>query len=166
MKLRGDLYPAEHTLAATRAHGVLLVRPLAYFFLAMTAWSFASALGVGVGAPVWRYLALALALWLVWLGMRGVVHWANTSYLLTNGRLVIRRGWGPGQDVSVPLTEIEGVSVGRRHLMGLANAAALTVHARGVQHVLWTVPDPERFSREIQEAQRALLSGSTSRYRV
>lgn len=164
MKLRGDLYPAEHTLAATRAHGVLLVRPLTYFFLAMTAWSFASALGVG--APVWRYLALALALWLVWLGVRGVARWVNTSYLLTNGRLVIRWGWGPGQDVSVPLAEIEGVSVGNRHLVGLTNAAALTVHARGVQHVLRAVPDPERFSREIQEAQRALLNGSTSRYRV
>ncbi|HJD50346.1 MAG TPA: PH domain-containing protein [Candidatus Rothia avistercoris] len=164
MKLRGDLYPAEYTLAATRAHGVLLVRPLTYFLVAMTAWSFASALGAG--APVWRYLALALALWLVWLGVRGVARWVNTSYLLTNGRVVIRRGWGPGQDVSVPLAEIEGVSVGRRHLMGVTNAAALTVHARGVQHVLRAVPDPERFSREIQEAQRALLSGSTSRYRV
>lgn len=164
MKLRGDLYPTEHTLAATRAHGVLLVRPLLYFFLAMTAWSFASALGVG--APGWRYLALAFALGLAWLGLRGVLRWVATSYLLTTHRLVIRRGLGSGKDVSVPLNQIEGVSVGHRHLVGLANAAALTVHARGVQHVLRAVPDPERLSGKIQEAQRALLSGNSSRYRV
>lgn len=161
MKLRGDLYPAEYTLAATRAHGVLLVRPLAYFLVAMAAWSFASALGVG--APVWRYLALALAFWMVWLGVRGTLRWVSTGYLLTSSRLVIRRGLGLGKDASVPLSEIEGVRVGHRHWMGLAHAAPLTVHARGVQHVLRGVPDPERFSREIQAAQGTLLNGHSYR---
>ncbi|MDY6051576.1 MAG: PH domain-containing protein [Rothia sp. (in: high G+C Gram-positive bacteria)] len=159
MKLRGQLYPAEHTLAATRAHGVLLVRPLSYFFAAMTAWSFASA--IGTGAPAWYYLGLGLAVWLVWLGARGLLRWATTSYLLTNQRLVIRRGLLSGKDVSVPLLEIEGVSVGNRHLMGLTDAAALTVHARGGLYVLRSVPYADRFSQEIRSAQQALLKGSS-----
>lgn len=152
MKLKGPLKPGEHTLVATRAHGVLLLRPLGYLLGAMAAWSFASALGVGL--PWVRYPALILAVWLAWVGVRGIVSWVTTSYLVTTDRLLIQRGLGAGGlDVEVPLSEIEGVRVGRKHLVGAVDAASLVVVARGGQQTLSAVPEPERFSTEIRQAQ-------------
>lgn len=155
MKLRGPLNPGEYTLTATRAHGVILAGPLCYVLAAMATWSFSSALGA---THAWvSYPALVVAVVLAVLGVRGLIPWVLTSYLLTSQRLVIRRGLSAQKDISVPLYEIERVSVGHKALMGVVTAAPLTVYGRGTSHVLRAVPDPERFSARIRTAQREYL---------
>lgn len=151
MKLRGPLNPDEYTLTATRAHSVLLTRPVCCLIVAMIVWSFASALGQ---SQVWvSYPALMLAVALAVLAVREIIPWLFTSYLITSDRLVIRKGLSAQRDVSVPLSEIEGVSLGHKALMGVVSAAPLTVYGRGYRYVLPAVPDPERFSARIRTAQ-------------
>lgn len=152
MKLRGPLGPGEYTLAATRAHGVRLVRPAVRLLGAMAVWSFAS--GLGAGVPWLSYPCLALALYLVWSGGSGVARWFLTSYLLTTERVVVRQGLMGGQDVSVPLAEIGGVQVGRKDLVGVVNSAPLTLAVRSGELRLEAVPEPERFSVSIYRAQQ------------
>lgn len=155
MKLRGPLNPDEYTLTATRAHGVVLVRPLCYVMVAMAMWSFSSALG---SAQAWiSYPALIVAVVLAVLAVKHLAPWILTSYLLTNDRLIIRRGLSAQKDISVPLYQIERVSVGHKALMGVVAAAPLTVYGRGINHVLRAVPDPERFSARIRTAQQEYL---------
>ncbi|MFW0170487.1 PH domain-containing protein [Rothia sp. P4278] len=155
MKLRGPLNPDEYTLTATRAHGIVLVRPLCYVLVAMALWSFSSALG---SAQAWiSYPALMVSLVLAVLAVRHLAAWILTSYLLTSDRLVIRRGLSAKKDICVPLYEIERVSVGYKALMGVVAAAPLTVYGRGISHVLRAVPDPERFSARIRTAQEEYL---------
>lgn len=157
MKLRGSLNPGEYTLTATRAHGIVLARPLACALVAMAAWSFSSALG---GAWGWlSYGALAVALVLLLCAVRGFLPWAFTCYFVTSDRLVIRRGLFSRRDISIPLYEIEGVNVGPKALLGIVAAAPLTVHGRGYRHVLQAVPDPERFSARIRTAQQQYMGG-------
>lgn len=158
MKLRGPLRLGEYTLTVTRAHGIELVRPTLYLLAAMVSWSFSSALGAG---QEWvSYPALGLAVILLVLAVRDVASWALTGYLLTNERLVIRRGVSMRNDLSVPLNQLEGVRVGPKVLMGVVAAAPLTIYGRASQHVLPAVPDPERFSALIRSAQQQYLEGS------
>lgn len=156
MKLRGTLQPDEYTLTATRSHGIVLMRPICHLLLAMVAWSFSSALGPT--QPWVSYPALLLAVALLVLAARSIFPWVLTSYLITSDRLVIRKGLSSRHDVSVPLREIEGVSVGHKALMGVIGAAPLIVYGRGCHHVLRAVPDPERFSARIRSAQKAYLA--------
>lgn len=160
MKIRGTLLPGEHAITATRAHGVLLARPLLYAFGAMAAWSFASALGSGI--PWLRYPALVLALYLLWLALRGLVRWWLTSYIVTSHRLILRRGLNPAGDLSIPYQLIEGATVKRMALMGAVDAAQITVRSRGGEHLLAAVPEAARFSHEIRQAQQSLLSRTSS----
>lgn len=155
MKLRGTLEPGEHTLASTRAHGVQLLPTFIWGFCSVVAWSFSSALWSQL--PWVAYVALALALWCLYRAARAGFRWVGTCYILTSHRLVIRRGFNTGADVSVPWRTVEGMTLGRRALMGTVRAGHLTVHARGVQHVLRDVPDPEKFSHAAQRVQESFL---------
>lgn len=155
VKVRGPLEPGEYALVATRAHGVQLLPALVWVFLALVGWNFSSALW---GLRPWlAYLALAVALFCLYRGLGRAVGWLSTSYLLTSHRLVVRQGLTGRADVRIPLDTLEGVSLGRRPLMGLAKAGNLHLHSRGLEHLLRAVPDPERFSYEMQQAQVRLL---------
>ncbi|WP_421083514.1 PH domain-containing protein [Rothia nasimurium] len=157
MKLRGPLAPHERVLQSTRAHGVLALRSVLILLFAVVAWSFSSTLG---GAGHWlEWPALALAIWLALVAVRGLLRWWLTVYQLTGERLVVRRGLAVARDIIIPLTEIEGVSVGRKYLVGVAHAADLVVHAHGHQVRLQAVPLPEKFSFEMRTAQAEKFSG-------
>lgn len=153
MKLRGPLNPNERVLHSTRAHGILALRSVAILLLAVVLWSFSSTLAGGGHWLQWP--ALALALWLAFVALRGLVRWSLTGYQITGDRLVVRRGLSTSRDVSIPLTDIEGVSVGRKYVVGVADAADLVVYLPGQQLRLQAVPLPERFSFEIRTAQAA-----------
>lgn len=156
MKIRGELLPGEYALAATRSHGVLLLRPLLWALGAMLAWSFSSA--VGAGTRWLSYLALALALGLVYRAVKSGLRWWLTSYILTSHRLIVRSRLKSSTDAAIPLGLIEGASLKRLTLMGVVDAAPIVVRARGQQYVLEAVPDAARFSHEIRQAQMNLLA--------
>lgn len=161
MKIRGELLPSEHAVAATRSHGVLLLRPHAWALGAMVAWSFSSALGTD---SRWiRYLALALALGLLYRAVKSGLRWWLTSYVLTSHRLLVRSGMKSSTDVSIPLELIEGANLKRLTLMGVVDAAPIVVRARGQQYILEAVPDAARFSHEIRQAQMNLLATGEGR---
>lgn len=154
MKVRGPLNDQEYALASTRAHGVRLLPALICLWGAMAAWSFASAVGsswVSLPASLLALLFLGRAVLEVW-------RWCLTSYIVTSQRLIIRRGLSSSQDISLPLEAIEGVSLGRRRFLGALPAAHLTVHSRGLAHLLRDVPDPQRFSYQLRQAQEEHLA--------
>lgn len=161
MKIRGELLPGEYTVAATRSHGVLLLRPFGWALGLMVAWSFSSALGTD---SRWiSYLALALALGLLYRAVKSGLRWWLTSYVLTSHRLLVRTGMKSSTDVSIPLELIEGANLKRLTLMGIVDAAPIVVRVRGQQYILKAVPDAARFSHEIRQAQMNVLATGKDR---
>ncbi|MDY3048540.1 MAG: PH domain-containing protein [Rothia sp. (in: high G+C Gram-positive bacteria)] len=153
MNLRGPLLDGEYLILATRAHRARLLGPLALLLGAVIFWSFSSS--VIPSLPFLGYLALGLALYLLYRALKGALAWWLTVYQISNYRLLIRQGWRSQSDLSFPLSQIEGVEVGQRLWMGLADAAALQVQARGQAETLEALPDPDRWSLRIKEAQLA-----------
>lgn len=142
-------------MVATRSHGVQLLPALMWGFVAVVAWSFSSALWVVTPWIAW--CGLALAFLCLYRTLRSLLGWVTTGFVLTTHRLVVRRGLMAQTDISIPLRTVEGMTVGRRSLMGLVAAGHVHVHSRGLEHVLRGVPDPERFSRSAQQSQERLL---------
>lgn len=154
MRLRGTLSPGEHVIEACRSHVSSLGKSAAQVLLAVVCASFASA--IYGSSHLWGWLGYGLALWAVISAVRALARFARTSFWITNYRVVIQKGWGSAQQVSIPLGVIEGVDV-RPTVGRVAQTAHVQVHSQGVVYVLRSIPRGQEFSRCVRQAQSQFL---------
>ncbi|HET6909852.1 MAG TPA: PH domain-containing protein [Mycobacteriales bacterium] len=102
-------------------------------------------------APVrWAIVAVALLVLLRW-SLWPYVVWQTTRYVLTNRRMVIRRGVFGRSGRDIPLTRVNDVSFHHSLVERLLRCGTLTIESAGEhgQVVLPEVPDVELVQREV-----------------
>ncbi|MDO4917122.1 MAG: PH domain-containing protein [Rothia sp. (in: high G+C Gram-positive bacteria)] len=127
---------------------------MAQVLLAVVCASFASA--IYGSSHLLGWLGYVLALWAVVSTVRELARFARTSFWITNYRVVIQKGWGSTQQVSIPLGVIEGIDV-RQTLGRVTQTAHVQVHSQGVVYVLRYIPRGQEFSWCVRQAQNQIL---------
>lgn len=117
-----QLAPGERVIVATRPQAGSLVWPAALFVLIPAAcafgagWltrhrlSFAPAVQPWVPAAIWAIAAVGLLLVLLYC-LRPLLRWLGTRYVLTNRRLMKRRGLLRRHEVRIPLVAVHEIGV-------------------------------------------------------
>jgi uncharacterized membrane protein YdbT with pleckstrin-like domain len=102
---------------------------------------------------VWWSAGLAVVLWLG-LSIRALVDWYATNYVLTNERIVVRRGLIARSGTEIPLENITNVLFSQRVIERLLGYGDVTVESAGSQGQsrLADIPDPEAFQSEVYRA--------------
>jgi uncharacterized membrane protein YdbT with pleckstrin-like domain len=108
----------------------------------------------------WVILAAALVI-LLWWSVRPFLFWLTTRYVVTNRRVLMRKGVLSRNGRDVPLTRINDVSFNRTVVERLFGSGTLVIESAGDrgQVALGDVPHVEEVQREIyrlveDEAQR------------
>ncbi|MFP4149489.1 MAG: PH domain-containing protein [Nitriliruptoraceae bacterium] len=102
---------------------------------------------------MWWSAGLAVALWIL-LSVRSLVNWYATNYVLTNERIVVRRGLIARTGTEIPLENITNVLFSQRVLERLLGYGDVTIESAGSQGQsrLADIPDPEAFQSQVYRA--------------
>ena len=163
--MRLTLAEGEQAILAERPAAHSLVWPLIRVFLAALVLGvllaqvrgFIEGLGASHGASlVWAVQGalFAVCLWLLFgVGLRRVVRWFSTWYVLTTERLILRRGLTGRSEDSVPLPAVYRVDIRQSWPQRLASTGTLVFTvAQGSQFALRDVPRAAVFRAEIVDA--------------
>ena len=162
--MRNWLREGEQVELRCRQHARILVLPLAAALILV----FAAAVGLGKlqpgpfsqwapGAEAWReyavagLLAVAGFLLLAYPGRR-VLRWTNTRYVLTNQRLLVRRGLFGRVKETIVLEQVREVLPVQKWRQKMVGSGDLELHMfLGPVHTVAEVPALKRFNEEIQK---------------
>lgn len=102
---------------------------------------------------VWWSAGLAVALWIA-LSVRSLLNWYATNYVLTDERIVVRRGLVARNGTEIPLENITNVLFSQRVIERLLGYGDVTIESAGSQGQsrLTDIPDPEAFQSEVYRA--------------
>ncbi len=102
---------------------------------------------------VWWSAGLAVVIW-VGLSIRSLVDWYATNYVLTNERIVVRRGLIARSGTEIPLENITNVLFSQRVIERVLGYGDVTIESAGSQGQsrLDDIPDPEAFQSEVYRA--------------
>lgn len=145
------LTEGEQVLVAFRPHWRVLLPALGWAML------YAAAIGVAIAAldHPWP-LAIAGVLALLWLftSFRALFDWWFTSYVLTNERIIVRRGMIARTGTEIPLESITNVRFSQTVIERLLGYGDVVLEAAGSQgrNELHDIPDPEGFQSDVYAA--------------
>jgi membrane protein YdbS with pleckstrin-like domain len=156
------LTPGEEVVVDVRPHWRFLARAVLAAVLALAA----SVAVLVASTPRWAQLAVGalLVLCLVWLAGRWL-RWTTTSIVVTNARLVVRRGVLRRTGREILLERLTDISYDRSLLDRLTGAGDLLLESAGKDspEVLSDLPHPLRIRNEISrlaEQRRTAGTGS------
>lgn len=142
------LNEGEEVVLDLHPHWWFLASPVAAVVAALVATVVAAARN----APNWAVIALAVVLVAaaIWLLAR-YAHWATTSLVLTNHRLVHRTGVIAKSGVEIPLDHINDISYRQTVFERVIGAGDVVVESAGKtsQEVFEDLPKPGRIQNEI-----------------
>lgn len=150
-KLLGDGEEIAHEL---RPHWRALIGPGALFLLLAAASGFglANVTGSGIVSTGSRWLIglVALVLFLGWV-LRPFAQWLSTHYVLTNRRIIVRRGIVRREGRDMPLARVNDVSFSETLVDRMFGCGTLMVESGSEQGqlVIANVPHVEQVQREI-----------------
>lgn len=149
-KLLGE---GEYVVEELRPHGKALVLPSVALILTVGVASFVAAIVPAWSVQGWvrlGILVLALVLVLGW-SVRPFLRWWTTSYVLTDQRLITRRGIFARSGRDIPLSRVNDVSFSHNFLERMLGCGTLVVESAGErgQLVLVDVPRVEQVQREL-----------------
>ncbi|MGB9357487.1 MAG: PH domain-containing protein [Acidimicrobiia bacterium] len=151
-----------------RQHWKLLIVPIAWFVLALIiigviAW-------IVPDGDAWDWVQLALTLAVVgaaiWFVVRPIVSWLTTRYVLTNERLVTRRGLIAKAGIEIPLENITNVNFSQTAIERMLGAGDLLVESAGTtgQSEFKNIPRPDTFASllyKVREERAVSMQGGT-----
>jgi hypothetical protein len=142
----------EQVLLRLRPHWRVLVGAVVW---AMLLAAIAGAAAAALEAP-WVWVVVAGA-GLAWLGpgARPTWRWWTTQIVVTDQRLLVRRGLVGGSRIEVLLDRVLDVGVARTLGQRLLGSGTVVLELAGATHELRDVPDPEELQRVLTEAMRA-----------
>ncbi|MET1033645.1 MAG: PH domain-containing protein [Arthrobacter sp.] len=163
MRLR--LAPGERVIVKTRAHRRVLTRPALGFLavVALTAFALGWLSRDGLPAPVPEALPLlravvplaAAVLLLAW-SVGPLLRWSRTWTVLTNRRVVIRRGAGGRSQWEIPLVLVRAIHVRQTVLQRGAGAGTLLLETANGRATLRDMPGVHRLRELVLDAMEAL----------
>lgn len=165
MKYPARLLSDEEVVAAAfRPHWMTIVLPTLITVLSVAA---IIAVGVSVDSPeVWYAIGGIVLLWLI-VALPQWIKWWFTHYVVTNERIIVRRGFVARQGKEIPLEVINDVSFSQSVIERLLRSGDLLIESAGEQgQSRYTdIPDPERVQSAIyklREARTLNLQGQAS----
>jgi uncharacterized membrane protein YdbT with pleckstrin-like domain len=165
MKYPARLLSDEEVVAAAfRPHWMTIVLPTLITVLSVAA---IIAVGVSVDSPeVWYAIGGIVLLWLI-VALPQWIKWWFTHYVVTNERIIVRRGFVARQGKEIPLEVINDVSFSQSVIERLLRSGDLLIESAGEQgQSRYTdIPDPERVQSNIyklREARTLNLQGQAS----
>lgn len=161
--MRNWLLEDEQVVIRCRPHSRILVWPITVGLLLVLVGSAALAklqpvpfAGWAPGAGPWREPAIVLLVAVVVIlelayPVRRVLRWAWTRYILSNQRLLVRRGpWGRIEEIHV-LEQVEEVRPVQNWRQRMVGSGDLQLHMfRGAMRTVAEVPVLKRFNGETQ----------------
>lgn len=157
-------YPArflssdEEIAAAFRPHWMAIVLPTLLSVLAIAAIVFAAA---SVPSPEsWYVVAGVMLIWLM-VALPRWIAWWFTHYVVTNERLIVRRGFIARQGKEIPLEVINDVAFSQTVIERLLRSGDLLIESAGEQGQsrYSDIPDPEGVQALIYQEREARMLG-------
>jgi uncharacterized membrane protein YdbT with pleckstrin-like domain len=145
----------EHAVLELHPHGKALVLPVLALLVVVPVASFAAAVvpdGRSQGLARVAVAVVALAL-LVWVTVLPFLRWVTTHYVVTDRRLITRRGVLARSGRDMPLTRINDISFSHTVIERMLGCGTLVVESAGErgQLVLSSVPGVEAVQRRLYE---------------
>lgn len=104
-----------------------------------------------------------LVLAIIYLAGAPIINWRFTQYVLTNERLIVRRGVISRSGIEIPLENINDVRFSQKVLERAMRFGDVTIESAGElgQSVLHDIPNPESFQSQLYTAreERAMMLG-------
>jgi uncharacterized membrane protein YdbT with pleckstrin-like domain len=142
----------EHVIVSFRQHWKLLIIPIGWFILAVVLLWFVIWLFPWAWAE-WFFVAVIVGGG-IWLIARPVIDWVVTRYVLTNERLLTRRGLIAKSGVELPLERITNVNFSQTILERLLGGGDLLIETAGStgQSRFSNIPRPDEFAKLLYKA--------------
>lgn len=135
--VRNSLLPNEEIYYSTHPHWVILLSPIVLFTLAFLASQQKNSLAL---------LTYLFGLMGTLLGITNLNDLIFSAYVVTNKRLLIKRGWFNRQLITIGKEKVESIEVQQSILGQLFNFGQITLHGiGGSQDYLYNVPNPLAF---------------------
>jgi uncharacterized membrane protein YdbT with pleckstrin-like domain len=145
----------EHVELDLHPHWKMLVWPVLAFLLIVFVGSFLAAKVPDGSAQTGGRIAIGVVavVLLFFLSLRPFVDWLTTHYIVTDRRLITRRGWIARNGRDMPLTRINDISFTHTVLERVLGCGTLVVESAGErgQLVLADVPGVELVQRRLYE---------------
>lgn len=158
------LSDGEEIVTEFRPHWRMLFIPAAWTVLAIAA-AIVVAATPPEGGPVDLVLYIAVFVAWAYLGLWRFITWFFTHYVLTNERLITRRGVIARQGTEIPLENINDIRFSQTILERLLRSGDLLIESAGEmgQSRFHDIPHPEDFQSllyQIREDRSGKLSGA------
>jgi uncharacterized membrane protein YdbT with pleckstrin-like domain len=163
-----SLSDGEIVVTSFRQHWKLLIVPIGWFVLAL--------IGIGLiewvlpDGDAWDWVQWAATLAVIgatiWFVVRPVVSWLTTRYVLTNERLITRRGLIAKSGIEIPLERITNVNFSQTAIERVLGAGDLLVESAGTtgQSKFSNIPNPDNFATllyKVREERSVSMQGTT-----
>ena len=148
----------EEIVAAFRPHWMAIILPTLISILSVAA---IIAVAVSVEAPeVWYVVLGVLLIWLI-VALPRWIAWWFTHYVVTNERVIVRRGFIARQGKEIPLEVINDVAFSQTVIERLLRSGDLLIESAGEQGQsrYSDVPDPEGVQALIYRQREARMLG-------
>ena len=164
-----SLSEGEIIVTEFRQHWKLLIVPISWFILALIViglieWAVPDGDAWDWVQWILTFAVIGAAIWFV---VRPIVSWLTTLYVLTNERLITRRGWIAKSGIEIPLENINNVNFSQGVFERLLGAGDLLIESAGEtgQSEFRDIPRPDEFQALLyrtREARTLSLSEGTS----
>ncbi|MDH3261475.1 MAG: PH domain-containing protein [Acidimicrobiia bacterium] len=165
MKYPARLLSSEEEIAAAfRPHWKAIILPTLISILSVAAFI---VVAVSVDAPeVWYAVGGILLLWLI-IALPQWIKWWFTHYVITNERLIVRRGFIARQGKEIPLEVINDVAFSQTVIERVLRSGDLLIESAGEQGQsrYSDIPDPEGVQSliyQMREARTLNLQGKAT----
>lgn len=149
----------EHIVRQGRPHWKALVSPVLVFLVTLGVGTYVLARIDGDSwlAPLRWLVGLVMLSALVWWVVRPVLYWWTTLYVLTDRRIIVRRGLVAKHGRDMPLARINDVSFTHSILDQMLNCGTIFIETAGErgQLVIRGIPDVELMQRDIYRLMEA-----------
>ena len=163
-----SLSDGEIVVTSFRQHWKLLIVPIAWFVLALIVIGLIEWVLPDGDAWDWVQWAASLAVIgaAIWFVVRPVVSWLTTRYVLTNERLITRRGLIAKSGIEIPLERITNVNFSQTAVERVLGAGDLLVESAGTtgQSKFSNIPNPDNFATllyKVREERSVSMQGTT-----
>jgi membrane protein YdbS with pleckstrin-like domain len=151
-----SLSEGEIIVTEFRQHWKLLIVPIAWFVLAL----------IVIGLIEWALPNGDAWDWVQWILVRPIVSWLTTRYVLTNERLITRRGLLAKAGIEIPLENITNVNFSQTAIERMLGAGDLLVESAGTtgQSEFKNIPRPDNFAAllyKVREERSVSIQGGT-----
>ena len=160
---KDQLSPGETILSESVPHWISLKMEILYTLVYLVAfWLVVPTWDTDIGIDTWIGWALFIV-WIVLIG-RGVGEWWSTRFVVTDRRVIYRRGVITKAGYEIPIDRVQDVGYRQSVLQRMVGAGDLLVQSSASegQTAIRDIPNPIRLNELITQARDGVLPSSTS----